>query len=360
MLESFYILQHPERVDTQWRKKLLLSSEIMGQESLRQMRPELAGDRTRLDLMWYQNKLGLRGPSDDSQNFSFFEIPSAPDTCHSTLNEMIEQFKNSSPPALLDMAQLRFRCFEDERRGLWIDCSNLIIKALLDEKVWFTHLLKNLRWHVELGQKQKEVTIEGHEIHFKEATPRVWLSSYDLNNNALPLVCYISSFSQPGAEANRALMAAGLDLLDSCDSKPKGFCEWGAGYGNLTACYSSSFKTSNWASELDIPAVECLKINHKHFSHTQIERQVAGNGLFPAHDLWLLDPPRSGFPELLKKLPGLNDKPTYILIYHCHHKGLLGDSRLLKAAQYKLKEWSSVDIFPATPHHEVISLWKIS
>mgnify|MGYP001565048790 CR=1 FL=1 len=206
MLESFYILQHPERVDTQWRKKLLLSSEILGQASLRQMRPDLVRDRTRLDLMWFERKLGLRGPSENAETFPFFEIPAAPDTAHAVIKEMLEQFKNSSPPSCFEMAQLRFRCRESELRGLWIDCSNIMIKELLDEKIWLTHLVKNLGWFVELGQKQKEVSLTGEgELLFQEAVARPWLNSYDSNNNEVPLVSYISSFSQPGPEAKSSI-----------------------------------------------------------------------------------------------------------------------------------------------------------
>ena len=119
MLESFFVLQHPELVDTQWRKKIFLSSEILGQEPFRQMRPDLTGDRSRLDLMWFEHKLGLRGASENGgSEFPFFEIPAAPDTSNARINEMLEPFRNSSVPKFLDMAQLRFRAGPSGQQGL--------------------------------------------------------------------------------------------------------------------------------------------------------------------------------------------------------------------------------------------------
>jgi hypothetical protein len=105
--------------------------------------------------MWYQNKLGLRGPLDDVGNFLFFEIPSAPDTVNPLLGEMLEPFKNSSVPRDLEMAQIRFRCKDADLKGIWIDCSNLLIKALLDEKNWLSHLISNLGW------KEEDTTVNG-------------------------------------------------------------------------------------------------------------------------------------------------------------------------------------------------------
>jgi tRNA/tmRNA/rRNA uracil-C5-methylase (TrmA/RlmC/RlmD family) len=77
------------------------------------------------------------------------------------------------------------------------------------------------------------------------------------------------------------------------------------------------------------------------------------------YDLMLIDPPRSGFSDLLGSLPTLNTKPKWILALHCHKKGLLSDLPLIKSAGYRLLDWSATDIFPATPYQEHISLWSL-
>lgn len=353
MLDPFFLKKNEALVDKRWREKNLLSSEILDQAPLRQMRPEAIGDRTRLDLMWNGEALGLRGPATQSGVYEFFELEN-PDTAHPQILEMMRQFREFKCP--LKMAQIRFRVGADEKiRGLWIDTSNEEIKSLLDEKSFLARLLQQ-GWIIEMGQKHKAVDADG-----KLGAPRAeaWLASYTPDNESLLLRSYISLFSQPGPEVNRALIAAGLDLLDTARVPDKvSWCEWGAGYGNLSAAFAPRLGPTALSTEMDAAAAELLAANAREFfTHVEVSTRAADMSL-GAHDLWILDPPRPGFGKLLGTLKDGSLRPRWILNYHCHNSGLLADNTLLKGADYRLLHWSSVDAFPATPHHEAVSLWE--
>lgn len=335
-----------------------LATRILGQNPLRTLRPECIGDRRRLDLMYHNGKLGIRGPSAPNASFDFVEV-SNPDSASPAISSMIGEFTSSRFP--IDLAQIRFREASNGWQGLWIDTSNEQIKALLEQKSWAQKML--LRgWVIEIGQKHKEIMLDDTgKLALKAAQARPWLSSFDQTNREMPLLSYASLFSQPGPEVNRALISAGMDLLDSQNISKLRWIEWGAGYGNLTAAYASRLGSNAFASELDPAAAACLALNAPSFFPGVLTERAAAekgpNTSFGEAQLWLIDPPRSGFSELLDRLKLLPSKPRYVLAYHCHEKGLSSDTAKLKEAGYQLTEWSSVDAFPATLHQEVISLW---
>lgn len=316
------------------------------------------GDRTRLDLMHYKGRLGIRGPFLPQGSFDFFDVPK-PDSAHPSINEMLELFLESKFP--IEVAQIRFRLGPSGIQGIWIDAGNEQIKALKDQPTWVEKML--LRgWVIEAGQKRKEFKLapEGH-LSFEEATPRAWLDSHSKNGDSLALLSQIALFSQPGPEINRALIAAGFEVLDCAQIEQASWIEWGAGYGNLTAAFASYLGTDNCeSSELDEGAAACLKLNaEKFFAGVRINRKAAEAELEDQpFELWIMDPPRSGFPQLLEKIPRLKNRPNYILSYHCHEKGLTADIEQLKKANFELYTWVGIDAFPATPHQEVVSLWK--
>jgi tRNA/tmRNA/rRNA uracil-C5-methylase (TrmA/RlmC/RlmD family) len=322
----------------------------------------LIRDRTRMDLRWFKGQLGIQGAKKDS-NFEseFFELKD-PDTAHPGIIEMMTFFRNDPVPESL--AQVRFRFHpESGNSGIWLDTSNETIKLLLDDEAWIRRILKH-GWVLEMGQKGKAVTINTDgELEFKDSKPLVWLDSYSFENEPIPLLSKISHFSQPGPEANRNLIAAAYDLLDSFEVKTKSFAEFGAGYGNLTAALASAMKESSWASELDRDMSQSLEWNQKmFFSNVTVTQSKADSQVQQLNqfDLCLIDPPRPGFSEFFAGLKKLTEGlPKYFLCCHCHTRGLLGDSQSLKSLSYKLLGWSSVDIFPATQHHEVLSLWEL-
>lgn len=357
MLESFHLGKNWEKIEDLWRQKNLISAEILGENPLRQMRPELIGDRRRLDLMWNGQALGIRGRTRADESFEFFPIEK-PDTAPAEIHAMMEDWLEAKPA--LKLAQVRFRLGVQGERGLWLDIANLDIKNLLEESTFLRTLIEK-NFIVEMGQKHKEVRLtDSGELEFAEATPRNWLASFDVHNQAIPLLATQSQFSQPGPEVNRALIATAFELLEAQGVQVESWCEWGAGYGNLSAAFASKLGTTNaWSSEFEPHAARLLQINaEKFFPQVRVARQAAEGQNFPEAQLWLADPPRPGFPALFARLPSLAHKPQWILTFHCHQKGLISDCREIKNGGYELKHWSSVDAFPGTPHHEVISLWE--
>ena len=362
MLEAFFLEQNSEARDAHWQKKLELAALVMAQNPLRAMQPDLIRDRARLDLMWNGKQLGIRGPSLSNPNdFEFFAIEN-PDTPLPGIVEMMGQFVDSKSP--LQLGQVRFRTNESgSLRGIWIDTSNEQIKMLLEQKTWLEECLA-LGWVVEAGQKGKEVvrTEEG-ALKLESAGLRPWLSSYDPDGEALPVSSKIAHFSQPGPEANRALLSTGFDLLDDAGLGDTLWAEWGAGYGNLTAGFSRRLGSTGWASEMDAGLVEALEMNRPHFfplvetSSARAEKGRPESGLAWEADLWLLDPPRPGFASLLATLRQ-GPRPNWVLIYHCAQQGLEKDVAMLRDRGFGLVNWSAIDNFPATPHLEVVSLWK--
>ncbi len=356
MLASFYLAEHSGEVDALWREKNLLTSEILRQASLRQMRPECIGDRSRLDLMWNGSALGIRGRSQGDESFDFHPVHD-PDSANPIIAKMMLRFEQLKPD--IPLAQIRFRCGNGGIKGIWIDTSNEQIKTLLEEQNFLKTLMAD-GWIVEIGQKHKNVVERENRLALESAPALSWLSSYNSNNSEIAVKSCISLFSQPGPEVNRALIAAGFDLLDEANIKNISWCEWGAGYGNLTAAYASRLGPQAWASEIDPAAAGFLKMNAGEYFPQVSTAQAAAQDPKQTFDLWLADPPRPGFPKLFESLQKISQKPKWVMVYHCHNAGLISDSRLLREAGFDLFHWSSVDAFPATPHHEVISLWKLS
>jgi tRNA/tmRNA/rRNA uracil-C5-methylase (TrmA/RlmC/RlmD family) len=358
MIEAFHLKENRALIDAKWREKRLLTSEILGCEPNRALQPDLTAGRLRLDLMWKEGLIGIRDEHD-----GFTEIRE-PDSAHPRIRGMMNLLLQDPLP--VTRAGLRFRySTQEDLCGLWIDCSNEEIKQLKDEKAWLSRTLTKKHWVVEAGQKGKEFSLDAAgDVLFQEARSHVWLASFDANNDEIPLRSKIHLFSQPGPEVNRAMIACGFELLDLLKTPPRSWAEFGAGYGNLTAAFASLLPEARiWTSEIHPLAVECLTENAKHFFPDAELHLTAAKleAVESASDLWILDPPRPGFPELFDALalrPEL--KPRSVLIYHCHSKGLLGDSARLKSLGYALQGWSSVDAFPGTPYHEVISLWNLS
>jgi hypothetical protein len=367
MLEPFFLGQYPDSIENQWRQKHLIACEIMGKTPLRTLRPDLKGDRARLDLMWNGKQLGIRGPSTSAQEFPFFAIEN-PDTPTQAIREMLLMFQDDPPP--LELAQVRFRSgmtnseLQKPILGLWFDTSNESILRFLEEGRWLQRWMES-GVVIEVGQKQKEVSTDpSRGLKLAPAKPRAWLPSFDIHNKSIPLISRICQFSQPGEEANRALFAASFELIDENKvPAPIEWVEWGAGYGNLTAGFYTRLGPQGVASEIDPGAAECLALNRdSNFAGIETLCQAAENdGLNPHFkpEFWLIDPPRPGFPKLLEKLQTAEThKPEYVFALHCHSSGLISDSSALRKANYKNLGWSSVDTFPATPHFEVLSLWK--
>jgi tRNA/tmRNA/rRNA uracil-C5-methylase (TrmA/RlmC/RlmD family) len=160
------------------------------------------------------------------------------------------------------------------------------------------------------------------------------------------------------------MIAAGIDLLDSVSIPHQlKWMEWGAGCGNLSLAFCSRLGAQGISTELEGPAAHLLETNLKAFFPDRLALKKGALSRLERDwksDLWLLDPPRSGFHQLVRQLHTVwgAPKPQWILLYSCHDKGLHADSGELRLAGFEVERYSLVDSFPGTPYVETISLWK--
>lgn len=247
-----------------------------------------------------------------------------------------------------------------QKKGLWIDASRADLDHLkTHHKDWIKEAL-NLNIAIEIGQRHEEwIENDDGDIKSTRAKLRTWLPSYAQDLTPIPLVSTIAAFSQPGPLANQALLSAGHLLLDQhLQWKPEySWGEWGAGNGNLSASFARRLGDDlAWISEPDPKSFLALKDNHSaYFAKAEISRTAAI--MAPENfELWILDPPRSGFADLIGRLEPKH-APSTILIYHCAMDGLNRDSEMLKQKGYHLRDWIFCDVFPGSSHAEAVSLW---
>lgn len=72
-------------------------------------------------------------------------------------------------------------------------------------------------------------------------------------------------------------------------------------------------------------------------------------------DVVILDPPRKGCEETLLKTVANDFLPETIVYVSCDVATLARDTEILEALGYSLQEYTPVDLFPRTPHCEVVS-----
>ena len=332
-------------------QKCALAREILGEDKLlREACPDLTGDRSRIDLVLYKNKLGVRGPRKTSEwDFELHEDLNetlADKWLHPQLLKNISEIRENLPP--LELASIRIRSGMNAEKGLWIESSNELLAALLLDKKWLESYLEN-DWIIELGQNRFDKA--------QPLSPQQWLSSVSNQNETLPIYSRVKNFSQPGFEANRAMIFAGMELCIEEHIEGISWAELGSGCGNLTAAYSTLWGAPKWIVESDHNVTSGLDINAlKYFPSTlRLLGHAENLSSFDKVDLILADPPRSGFSSFFNQA---KIQPRYILLYSCDMRGLLKDKEAL-AGRYRVKKWSLVDCFPDTHFAELVSLWEI-
>lgn len=357
-MESYHLGAHPTQV-AQWREQKYAEREqVLGKAALRQHAPDLIHARTRLDMMWNGECLGLRMRSESGMKFEPLE---SFDNASLKIIDLTKWFAQTCPARCL--ISLRFREGFEGLQGIWLDAARVDLEAIKTTQAEWVREATSAGIHIEVGQRGEEWVWDSNDARLKstKAVLRPWLPSYPPGMAPLPLVATIASFTQPGPLANQTLIGAGHELLDQhAIANLASWGEWGAGNGNLSAAFAPRLGAQNgWISEPDPRSFAALAHNHAaFFAEAEIVRTAAMAAPKP-FDLWLLDPPRSGFASLIAKLDE-DTRPRAILIYHCALEGLVADQAALQEKGYKLRDWIFCDIFPGSAHAEAVSLWTHS
>ncbi len=171
-----------------------------------------------------------------------------------------------------------------------------------------------------------------------------------------------TDFIQVNAELNRAIVSAAVRLLDPQldESVLDLFC----GLGNFSLPLARRARRmvgiETDAALLDRAhraAADNGLANVEFLSANLFDEQSAAPWGSERFDKWLLDPPRAGAIEVLKRLPD-NGAPQRILYISCNPATLARDSALLMSLGYRLTNAGVADMFPHTSHVEALALFE--
>lgn len=307
------------------------------------------GLRDRVDLAWTGEALGLvalDGPE-------VVEVGPCP-ALSAPLLRFVQDLRADPPPA--SPLTLRCRVAPDGARGLWVDASNLNIKAILDEAGWLRRWL-GAGVAVEMGQRRKPAhEQDGRMALLKEPVLRPWFQTWLDEDRPSPLFLPIGGFSQPGHALNRLLVGRVRAAAQAIGAAR--WLEIGAGAGNFTLPLAAG-------------GAEVRAIEHDPIAVAGLQRGLAHAGLRaevmqadmgrPDGARWLeqaeavlVDPPRSGLRGFAAALAQTHGALVYV---SCEAGSLVADLAVLHAAGWEIRHLEGVDQFPQTPHGEwIVSL----
>ncbi|PJE79497.1 23S rRNA (uracil(1939)-C(5))-methyltransferase RlmD [invertebrate metagenome] len=184
--------------------------------------------------------------------------------------------------------------------------------------------------------------------------------SYSLPDFQLELLFLPGDFTQVNASMNRLMVAQAVKWLqpDSHDNILDLFC----GLGNFSLPLSR-YTRQVTGVEVSGGAIERAKnnavhnnINNCHFFQGDLTGHLSNQWSRDQYDALVLDPPRTGARELLKKLEVA--LPERILYISCNPATLARDAGLLKEQGFSLKQLGIMDMFPQTEHIESMALFQ--
>jgi 23S rRNA (uracil1939-C5)-methyltransferase len=174
-----------------------------------------------------------------------------------------------------------------------------------------------------------------------------------------------ADFIQVNAELNQRMVARALELLDP--QPGEAVLDLFCGLGNFTLPLARRAGRV-LGIEADAVLIEEARRNARHNNIQNAEFRLAdlyspetpdpwGAERF---DKWLLDPPRTGAVEVVKRLPA-EGGPRRILYVSCNPGTLARDSEILVHTKgYRLTAAGVMDMFPQTSHVEAMALFERS
>jgi len=165
---------------------------------------------------------------------------------------------------------------------------------------------------------------------------------------------------QQGNSSQNEQMKTWLKLKLSELEKTQSVLELYCGSGNFTDIIAAEKFAHIWAAESDRPAVGHLQ--NKKLSHVQVMKMDLFN---PAAlrvlsreasraQILVLDPPREGARNVQILLQGLKYL-QHALYISCDVATFVRDAVILRSAGLRLKELQPIDLFPQTPHVEILA-----
>ncbi len=167
-------------------------------------------------------------------------------------------------------------------------------------------------------------------------------------------------FRQGNQAMNFKLVNAVADMVE--DIGAKNVLELFAGMGNLTGGIAQHAEHVD-AFEFDPDAVQTGRSILNAMGHMNVRLKRANlannpipNGEVESHDIVVLDPPRSGAPEVCAALATVG--PEHVIYVACDAACLGRDAATLIEAGYVLEEVQMLDMFPRTAHIETIARFR--
>ena len=190
-----------------------------------------------------------------------------------------------------------------------------------------------------------------------------WVTLDIDDQRSSPLVNQRQSFRQANDDQNTVMSRWLADTLKSLEPSA-GVLELFCGSGNLTSVLAGCFpdhqitavEGDDWALEqllsLGLTNVETQRRNL--FSATDI---AAMSATLPEGQGIVLDPPRDGLKERNALTPLFSESPWVVYI-SCNLATWQRDAHFLQAQGLSLTQVEGLDMFPQTPHLEVLSVFE--
>lgn len=306
--------------------------------------------RDRLDFTWQDGKLGLY----EVGSRNIVDLSHCPQLSPA-LGQILTEFRKFQWP--IKKASFRLRAGPLGNKGLWIDCANIDVKKLLDDRNPLVDLLDH-GFIIEIGQKGKSLIRQANgELKLGPPKPEKWFSTF-FRGQATPIYSLISSFTQPSLTTNFQLTKTIHDWCLPLVNKHKfHIVEFGSGIGNLSLGLAAE-DTLFTACEYESTALDCFEMTAREFglaSNITFLRGDFQNRSIPLNnfDLALVNPPRSGLKQFAQNL--IDHCPEHILYMSCFPETMSQDINIL-GKKFSIKKVSIFDQFPNTKHYEVLTL----
>jgi 23S rRNA (uracil1939-C5)-methyltransferase len=282
------------------------------------------------------------------------------------LENWLRDFRRIQIP--VQRGSIRLRVSPSGKRGVWLDLANVDIKSLLDQRIQLDALRSQAV--VEIGQRRKRLIEREGQLKLSDPVLEPWFETYLHDENtgqatAVPLFCSIGTFTQPGFDANRALVRKVHDFIRPLEVLKA--VEFGSGIGNFTVPLAAMCEQVD-CYEVDELALAGMRrsleecgLESKVTIHSG-NFQVSKNDplRFSGVDLIFVDPPRSGLKEFIEPLEALpsQDLPPHFVYISCFAESFSFDTARLMKMNYQLARLAIVDQFPQSRHYEIVALFS--